>query len=238
MKKIFVLMIALLFLQASAVAQGAEEPDGTDEAETDSGDVMGDVYIEGEFLDGDILKISIMAEEMLAPVLGTAFNLKYDDSLAFLKYEPGEFFERGGDPFYMVQNDEDSGKIIFGETLRRDDDFPIGSGKIVDMYFQILEEKEFKFVFERGVVSTLDIVRQDLNEILWDDVILKRGDGSEVIYSSLDGGANVLGSRTGGLPSYAIPLFIILAAAGVGFGAVVFLKKQENKRAKQYVNFK
>ena len=96
-----------------------------------SEEITGSVYLTQEFLDGDILKISVFARDMAMPVLGLAFHLKYEtNKLQFLKYEPGEFLERGGDPFYLVQNSEEKSEIIFGETLRRNDSFHLGEGLI------------------------------------------------------------------------------------------------------------
>lgn len=157
-----------------------EENDENFEMEEEVLDYMGIVKMESEFLDGDILKISVLAEEMQTPVLGLAFNLKFNkENVAFLKYQPGNFLERGGDPFYLVTNNDENGKIVFGETLRRKDDFPIGTGRVADFYFQIREENGLKFTFENGVVSTLDTVRQDIEKIIWEDLSIdKNGDST------------------------------------------------------------
>ena len=82
---------------------------------------MGEIALESEFLDGDLLKISAVAGDMMQPVLGIAFNLNFDgENLDFLKYEPGEFLERGGDPFYLVKDEENKTKIrlscLWGRT--------------------------------------------------------------------------------------------------------------------------
>lgn len=133
----------------------------------------GVVALSGEFLDGNILKISAEAKELSVPVTGIAFHLNFEkEKLSFLKYEPGEFLEKGGDPFYLVTQKE--GEIIFGETLRRDDRFPVGGDKIADFYFQISEGKIFNFAFERGVVSLTDVVRQDLEEISWENFQIEK----------------------------------------------------------------
>ena len=74
--------------------------------------------MQGEFLDGDILKISVWAENISSPTLGIAFHLKYEgDNLGFLKYLPGEFLEKGGDPFYLVKNDEIKILCIFRKKV-------------------------------------------------------------------------------------------------------------------------
>lgn len=137
---------------------------------------QGKVFMTGEFLNGDLLKVSVDVEEMLTPILGMAFHLNYEgDRLAFLKYEPGNFLEKGGDPFYLVKNVENKSEIVFGETLRRNDAFPLGKGRIVDFYFEIIGEREFQFKFDRGVVSTLNVVRQDIDRVIWEDLDLKEG---------------------------------------------------------------
>jgi hypothetical protein len=151
--------------------------------ESDLATVNGSVYLEGEFLDGDILKVSAFAEDIAAPTLGVAFHLLYEQNkLSFLKYEPGEFLEQGGDPFYLVKNLSDkgavaapeTGTVIFGQTLRQNDSFPVGQGRIADFYFQITDGKDFSFKFDHGVVSSIDTVRQDLNNIEWKELSLSK----------------------------------------------------------------
>ncbi len=192
--------------------------------------------MEGEFLNGDLLRISVIAEDVEAPVLGISFYLKYEsENVSFLKYEPGEFLERGGDPFYLVQNKELVEKIIFGETLRRNDAFPIGGGKVADFYFQILNEGEFNFLFEKGIVSTLNHVRQDLDLISWEDLSLGREDEDSVISFG-----NVALASTNGIVDY--PYLIsgafIALALGSAFLLIFVLKKREKKRQRSSVNFK
>lgn len=134
---------------------------------------MGVVKMEADFLDDDILKITVLAQDMLSPVLGAAFHLDFPfEDLAFLRYEPGEFLENGGDPFYLVK--ADGSEIVFGESLRRDDDFPLGSGILVNFYFQILETKGYSFEFQKAVVSSLDSVRQDLDNIVFEDLFVEK----------------------------------------------------------------
>jgi len=167
MKKILILISLISVLIGTAYA--AEDSNGK-------------VYIQGEFLDGDILKISVWAENISSPTLGIAFHLKYEgDNLGFLKYLPGEFLEKGGDPFYLVKNDEIKNKVIFGETLRRDDSFPVGSGKITDFYFQIINEEQFSFKFDNSVLSTLETIRQDLDNVLFEDFFINREDGNSIL---------------------------------------------------------
>ncbi len=201
-----------------------------------SGDVMGKVFMEGEFLDGDILKISVLSQDMIQPVLGIAFHLKYDfDFLKFLKYEPGEFLERGGDPFYLVENKD--GKLIFGETLRREDSFPVGGDVIADFYFQIVEEDEFNFTFENGVVSTLDVVRQDLDRIIWEDLISERDQGDGYLLAS-DYQNSVFGKDGFSNLSSVFSLLVVVLAIVAALVLIFSLKKQEKKRPESSVNFK
>jgi len=165
------LMICAFSLLSTQVL--AADLDNWDEEQSPAS--QGRVMMEGEFLDANLLKVSVKAEEMITPVLGLAFHLNYEgDKLAFLKYEPGNFLERGGDPFYLVKNVEEKPELVFGETLRRDDAFPLGEGRIVDLYFQIIDGEEMKFSFDRGVVSTLNTVRQDIDKVDWEDLTLTK----------------------------------------------------------------
>lgn len=227
MKKIICFILAFVcFWNAAA----AEEPEVVD--------YVGRVFMNAEFLDGDILKISVLASDMISPVLGIAFYLAYDgDKLAFLRYEPGQFLERGGDPFYLVQNNDVGKKIIFGETLRRDDSFPVGGDGIVDFYFQILVDEEFDFLFERGVISTLDVVRQDIAPILWEDLLVGREGEIPVSYKNnftvnVSEGKDSLGF------SSAVYVFLIIGIMGAGILLFIFLKKYGKKRPDASVNFK
>ncbi len=139
----------------------------------------GKVYMRGLFLDEDVIKISVISEDVTVPVVGIAFHLKYEKAkLHFLKYEPGEFLEDGGDPVYLVQNDQKKGELVFGETLRRNDRFPIGGKIVSEVYFQIIDQTLWensdvvKFEFGNGVLSTLDTVRQDIQNIEWENLHL------------------------------------------------------------------
>jgi len=229
MKKTISVIVGLLLLSSTAFGEEI-----ADELEEEI--YQGEIFMEGEFLNGDLLKISILARDMLQPVLGIAFHLNFDnENLAFLKYEPGDFLERGGDPFYLVKN-QDSGRVIFGETLRKDDSFPVGEGRVADYYFQILTEGEFDFSFANGVVSTLDVVRQDIDKILWEDLVIERGDNEETITFS-DGTASVFKNDN-------FKILKIFPWLGVILGGVFsyfiyfYWKKQEKKTPTSSVNFK
>lgn len=194
----------------------------------------GSVLMTGEFLDSNLLKISVEVEEMVTPLLGMAFHLHYQgDKLTFLKYEPGEFLERGGDPFYLVKNLEDKSELVFGETLRRDDAFPLGEGRVVDFYFQIINDDKFELKFSRGVVSTLNTVRQDIDKIRWEDLVLEKGSNKGLISSS-------------GIQSYAPGMFtkifssknlisLVIGLALLSCGVFYYLVKRPREKS---VNFK
>ena len=196
--------------------------------DVDENMTYGKVYMEAQSLDGDILQLSIKSEDMITPVLGIAFHLLYDkETLYFLKYEPGNFLERGGDPFYLVKNNQD--KIIYGETLRRDDSFPVGEGVIAKFYFQILEDGVYKFLFENGVVSTLDTTRQDIDRIAWENLEYQNGESGFLINSGEIGSVipklkNSVYSNEGGFV-FAIMgiLFISLLSAVL---IILFLRKK------------
>jgi len=191
----------------------------------------GKVDMQPESLDHDILKISVMSIDMTTPVLGLAFHLNYDaDKIKFLKYEPGDFLEQGGDPFYLVQNDEKKKQIIFGETLRRDDKFPKGGGKIADIYFQIKKRDAMEFKFSNGVVSTLDTVRQDIDKIVWNDLSLDK-DGKKMSDDSVNGdivGNQKIQTDTVNLPEN----FEIILAMGIVILGLLLWIYLSNRRKK------
>lgn len=195
---------------ADEYSEEAGNSEETENPEETGLTLAGKVFLSGEFLDHDILKISALAEGMQTPVLGLAFHLKYDDKkLNFLRYDPGNFLERGGDPFYLVSNS--AAEVIFGETLRRDDSFPIDGGDIAYFYFQEIDPSQEKYTFEfiNGVVSTLDVVRQDISGIAFEGFTL---DKNSINSASDDDINNELASS-------------VLESGGYGFGfyAAIFL---------------
>jgi len=144
----------------------SSEEGGTDVA------TSGRVYAEIEHLDHDILKVTVKCEKIETPVLGLAFHLEYQkDLLHFLRYDPGNFLEQGGDPFYIVTDNNSA--VILGETLRRDDSFPVEGGDVVEIYFQkdasYDETSIIEFKFKNGVVSGMDSTRQDIDRINFED---------------------------------------------------------------------
>lgn len=209
-----------------------------DEEINSESDYSGIVSMKKEFLDGDILKVSVLAADMISPVLGIAFNLSYEsDNLAFLKYEPGNFLERGGDPFYLVSNDSEKEKIIFGETLRKDDNFPIGSGNIAEIYFQILNVADFNFKFSNGAISTLDPVLQDLDKILWEDVTSESSDTEET--SSNEDFSNYGDANSSGVGSIStIQIYVISFSIIFSVFLILYLRNRQKKRPASSVNFK
>lgn len=202
--------------------------------------LQGRVVINDEYLDGDLLKISVVAEDFRTPVVGIAFHLKYEDQLVtFLKYEPGEYLESGGDPFYMVQNDETGSKIIFGETLRGDDQFPLGEGKIADFYFQILNEQAIPFEFSKGVISTIEVIRQDIDHVEWKNLISSRLTDDQLVFSSQDGvlGANISKKILKKLSFYS-PILWLTSGIFIASAYLLIHQKYRKKRPMPYVNFK
>ena len=194
-------------------------------------DSKGSVDMQAEPLDHDILKISVMTIDMSTPVLGLAFHLNYDgEKIKFLKYEPGDFLEQGGDPFYLVQNDAKKNKIIFGETLRRDNQFPTGGGKVADFYFQVSKREPLNFNFKQGAVSTLDTVRQDIDKIVWNDLSLDKNGKKitdDILSESLDDDQKIQVDISN-LPEN---FGIILGMGGViiGLGVWIFINKKRQK---------
>lgn len=169
---------------------GARDPGVFFESQSDQIENNGRVKIVTGDMGNGTIKVSVQAEDMQRPILGFSFQLDYpSDILSYLKYERGDFIERGGEPFYMVENgkndrgngDENGrsdgdgggvGKIIFGSTLKRGDTFPIGDGNIVDFYFKIsdpiFDTAGLNFKFKNPIASTLlNTKRQDINKIEW-----------------------------------------------------------------------
>ncbi len=133
------------------------------------------VYLEGEFRNGDLLWIETLIEDADVPVFGSSFNLNFEEEkLDFLRYEPGDFLERGGDPFYLVTEREEGGELVVGQTLRNNDEYPVGEGSLIRFYFQILVEDNYLFEFDNAVVSTIDVVRQDLDNVVWENTVISR----------------------------------------------------------------
>jgi len=223
---IFITFIALVSGKSSAYFEDMFEDSATTDASGTTSEnpvLSGAVYLEGEFLDGDILKISTFAENISEPVLGTAFHLVYDKAaLAFLKYEPGDFLELGGDPFYLVQNSAKDGKILFGETLRQNDSFPVGDGKIVDLYFQIIDGTDFELKFENGVISSLDSVRQDMENVEWKNLSLSKNGFSNLLSYS-NGEVSVLNHKVGF--GFASILASLVGFFGLCYGIFRLIKK-------------
>lgn len=237
MKKILLTLCFICIIGGAAFAgesvpwweDGENAETNNDEEETE---YLGKFYMESEFLNGDLLKISVNSENLSVPVIGVAFHLQYDfEKLTFLKYEPGNFLEIGGDPFYLVENDELAGKLVFGETLRRDDDFPLGGDKVVDFYFQILEEDEFGFEFLNGIVSSIDEVRQDLDQIEWIDFVASRDEDYEIIFDNSDQSTEGLLTLNWRFTLTAVLVFFFICCA-------LFAKRYRKKRVGGYVNFK
>lgn len=221
-KKIIFLLSAILLIStpAHAFEDWGEELQPQEE-------VKGTITLQEEFLDGDILKISAYTNDMLTPVLGIAFHLVFNsDQLSFLRYTPGNFLESGGDPFYLVQNKES--KIFFGQTLRRDDAFPIGSGLIAEFYFQIITSSDYTFEFKNNVISTLDVIRQDLDNIIWESLFIPK-DKKSIMTTPMTVQASVLPAFKNSTTPFLliIPLIILI----VLISTVLLIKKQKQKRS-------
>ncbi len=196
--------------------------------------IMGRVFMKAEILEKDILKISVMAADMQSPILGTAFHLNYEgDRLKFLRYDPGEFLERGGDPVYLVKDYPEKENLVFGETLRRDDSFPAGGGEIASFYFQITGEKKFVFSFQDGVVSTMNTVRQDLDRIVWEDFSFDENAKEKIGEEKIDkaeSGWNFLTQWSGKKFLFTLVGLSFMASIGM-----IFLLKKSREKS---VNFK
>jgi hypothetical protein len=213
-------------------ADTVNSDESTTDETSDFGEIAqqnGTMYMQGEKLDGDILQISILAKDMTTPVLGIAFHLKYEkDKLAFLKYDPGNFLEIGGDPFYLVKNDEKTNEVIFGETLRRDDSFPLGGEKVTDVYFQILSGDKFSFEFKNGIVSTLDTIRQDIDLIAWENFMFDKN--AKTIADGSIGEASVLASSSQNWSFVWTAVIILFSAIPISYLIISYIKKHSGMK--------
>jgi len=232
MKKILATICTYIFLFESAFAAEWFEDDPVEFPDS-FGSSNGIVSMTGELLDHDIVKISTKISDIQTPVLGVAFHLKYDpSSLAFLRYDPGNFLETGGDPFYLVSGDS-KGTLVFGETLRRDDSFPLGDGVLASFYFQRIgdksDEKIYSFEFEKGVVSTLDTVRQDIDHVVFENFILESSDNNLSDDTADNTEASVSSVFfSSGFSTF--DLFIVLGCAFVGIIVAFFFLRFSGKK--------
>jgi len=153
-----------------------EEKENSEDKNLENDDISkGQIYMKGTMIDEEVIKINVLAKDLEIPVTGLSFYLNYTgENLSFLKYEPGEFLEDGGDPVYLVKDDDEKNQIVFGETLKRKDDFPKGGGLVASFYFQIIKKDGVKFEFKNGVVSVQEEVRQDLSKVKWQGLILSK----------------------------------------------------------------
>jgi len=227
MRKLIIILICIMINISPTYAYEFGDLDSNSDQE----DIKGIVYMEGEFLDKDILKLSIFSKEVSVPVLGIAFHLKYEgNKVQFLRYDPGSFLELGGNPFYLVQDEESSQKVIFGETLRREDDFPIGGGKVSDLYFQIIDDEEFNFEFENNVISTLDEVRQDIDNISWENLYLNKNGTS--ISQKIESEENWVASQKENSfwEKYAELIIVLSSSLILSLFMIFLIKRESNKK--------
>ncbi len=231
-KFVFTLSLLLVLIFSSMIYVRASLAMDFDE-DTFFQDHVGRVFLSAELYEQELLRIKAVAADMEIPVLGTAFHLEYEsDKLAFLRHLPGDFLEEGGKPFYMAKDLTDEQKIIFGQTLKHDDKFPVGGGDLVYFDFQILGGEEWEFFFDRAIVSGPDPTRQDIDNILWEDLFVSLSDfdytddeKSQFAASSSGG----IGGKTELLKyffdfRYILPF--LLSVAGIFFAVRLFLSKK------------
>lgn len=98
----------------------------------------------------------VQIENLQEPSLGAAFHLDYDEKiLEYLDYEKGDFFEQNKeDPIYLIKDVQ--GKIYAGISLRRDQQMVEKSGTLVKLHFKPLQDGKIDFIFENGLLTTLD----------------------------------------------------------------------------------
>lgn len=181
-KKILGVMIILIFAGLGATSAA------------EISDLRTGVLMKGKVLKDDKIKVDVEIKGVLTPVLGTAFHLNYDDNLKFLKYAKGDFLEKGGKPTYLLKNNQEFRELIFGQTLKKTDDFPLDDGKLVSFYFTVKEKAgEYRFFFDRGVVSALNNGRKNIQGIYWRNLTLKSAEVKKGLWHNFNW--NFLNSR-------------------------------------------
>ncbi|PIZ76258.1 hypothetical protein COY05_01710 [Candidatus Peregrinibacteria bacterium CG_4_10_14_0_2_um_filter_38_24] len=219
----------------------------------------GRIFIEKNFMDDNLLKISVYAEEVLLPVIGVSFHLKYEPAkISFVRHEAGDFLETGGKPFYLVKDSPEKNKIYFGATLKKGDAFPTQGGKIVDFYFKILdyatteksdtnaqigqsgnnvagkENSKILFSFSNGNVSTMDNGAEKMKNINFEnsEIDLLEKDGLSQSIASVFRNFDFLKNK------FFLGILLGIAIFG-GLSLALFLAfKHGKKRAESSVNFK
>lgn len=196
-------------------------------------DSNGKVKIEGYEISPGILEIEINAEKIELPVIGSAFHLYYPEELKFLAYYSGDFLERGGDPIYLVKDKGD--KVIYGSSLKRDDNFPLESGTLVKMQFEIVKGEVFNFQFKNAELAFADSIEQELNQILFEDGVVDLTSQNQInAYSNdINGGQNENNFVRKVLKFWYMPIM-----AAISIYLVYMLKKGSMKSHLKYVNFK
>ncbi len=153
---------------------------GITDIENTNNENISKIFLNHEVLEEGLLKIFVQIESITNSLIGASFNLYFDnEKLSFLNYLPGSFFEQGGDPIYLITQKES--KIIFGETLLKDDEFPLGEGTLVELVFQILDAPPYEFSFEKGVLASSETVLQDLIEVKWENLEIQEIENFENI---------------------------------------------------------
>ena len=117
---------------------------------------------------GNIIKLTIRAKDISEKIIGIGFTMLFlPTAVEFKKFQPGDFFERGGKPLYLVRDAPGLG-VVVGTTLTRNDNFQSGSGTLISLYFHILRPQNPVFAFSRTVASTLQKgARKNLRTVEW-----------------------------------------------------------------------
>lgn len=112
--------------------------------------------------------IAHVQAHMIDPLFGVAFDIHFPDSLDFIRFEHGEFLEKGGSPLYLVQTSEAGKSLTTGISLKYGDLVQTGSGTLISFYFKHGTPLPPSFSFEHTVASNLiQGTRRDLANIQW-----------------------------------------------------------------------
>lgn len=112
------------------------------------------------------IEVSIYAQNIDKKLLGVGFDFNFKNA-EFINYSHGDFFERGGEPVYMVKLSKNRSRIISGITLKRGDILQNGSGQIISFYFNA-RKTDGDFAFSNPVAATIEnSARKDIRDIKW-----------------------------------------------------------------------
>ena len=126
------------------------------------------VRVDSVQMDFGQVRIDVILEDIPVDLFGVSFHFVMDGvDVTLENYVLGEVFG-GEDPIVLVkEKNEDENKIIFGVSLKRDENISAQSGKLVSFYIQPKRNGGLRVNFENEVMSIIDNGRVDLEGVEW-----------------------------------------------------------------------